>query len=721
MTFRIFLISFLLFQCNEKKSTAKKLPVNQVIDTLANTIIKDSYRYIENYEDSTALAWYKEQTNHANKIVSKISNRNKITELQKQIDEKSNAIVSNLEITINNIYFYLKSSSQNSTKRLFCRKNFSGKEVLLFDPKQISEKKIINYVHPSWDGKKIVIGITENDLEIGQILVYDVVNRALLDDVIVNTWPSALGGVMWLPDNSGFTYEYIPVIDKKSENYLLNVETRLHLIGDKIKSDKVLLSKGNNPELKINKQDFPEVTFKNHKSQYMFASISGASYYSDYYYSDLKNLNKDAIDWKSLFLKEDLVKKFYIENNNIIFLSAKEAKNFQICKTDLLDPNFEFPEVLVEEDPSAVITDLALTSKGLFFVKTKNGVDANLFKLEKNKKITKVDIPEKAGYINIRSKGNDFDDLIIEIEGWISEKKQFKYNYHTNRFEMHQLDENSVREELLSNVIVEEIEVLSHDKVRVPMSIIYKHGMKLNGNNSVLMRGYGAFGISMEPYIDSYLLHWINNDGIYVVPHVRGGGEKGNLWHMGGFKKSKSNSWKDFIACAEHLINNNYTSKNKIAISSGSGGGVLVGNAITERPDLFGAAIATVAIFNTLRLEYGPNGKNLSREFGTLEDPQEVKYLLEMDAYNKIKNGGNYPGVFLTAGFNDSRVPVWQPAKFAARLQASTASNKPILFSVNFEGGHGFEASKRTKNKEVADLITFALWQTGHPDFQMEN
>ncbi|QVY64616.1 prolyl oligopeptidase family serine peptidase [Polaribacter sp. Q13] len=704
----------------DKKLVLPKYPINKTFDTIFGERVVDPYKYIENLEDTVALNWYKKQTVFSNQIISKITNRDEIIELQNKLQIGSSTNISNLEITSNDKYFYLKSNAVNSNKRLFYRNGFNNKEILLFDPKQIDNTNIINYIKPSWDGSKIVIGITKNDIEIGDLVVLNVVNKKVIESKIKNCWPSALGGIRWLPNNSGFTYEFIPEIDKKSKKYLHNIETMLHvLVGNSFK-DKILLSKSNNPELGMEEQDFPEVNFKSNISKYMFASVSGASYYADYYYSNLNSILKSKIEWKKLYNKEDLVKRFYIDGNDIIFLTAKNAKNFKICKTSLLNPNFTEAELLVKEDTTAVITDFTLTKNGIFFVKTKNGVNAKLYQLNSKKEISKIKTPKKAGYINVSSKGSSYDNLWIEVRGWASQKEQYQFDYIKNKFVNHKLYSNAFYKGLLSDLIIEEVEVLSHDNVKVPLSIIYKKGTKLDGNNSVLLRGYGAFGVSMKPAVSNYLVHWINNGGIYAVSHVRGGGEKGNAWYKAGYKKTKPNSWKDFIASAEYLIDNKYTSAKKIVANSASGGGILVGNAIAERPDLFGVAVVTVGIFNTIRSEFAPNGKNLSREFGTVSDSLEFKYLLKMDAYNKIKKGINYPAVYLTAGLNDSRVAVWQPAKFAAKLQESTASNKPILLSVNFNGGHGFDATKETRNEELANILSFAFWQTGHPDFKLK-
>ena len=333
----------------------------------------------------------------------------------------------------------------------------------------------------------------------------------------------------------------------------------------------------------------------------------------------------------------------------------------------MANPNFNKYETLVKEDSERVITDITITKQGLFYVKTKNGVEAKLYRLHKgNEKI--IPLPKSVGYISVLSKGVDYNDLWIETQGWTSKKERYKYNYKTKTFENANIVPVQKYPEL-DDVIVEEIEVPSHDGVMVPLSIIYKKGIQMNSNHPLFILGYGAYGISMSPHFRANMLHWLSNGGVYAVAHVRGGGEKGDAWHKGGFKTTKPNTWKDFIACTEYLIHQKYTSPKKIAIWSGSAGGILIGRAITERPDLFAVAIIRVGLLNSIRLEYQPNGQNNTKEFGTVNDSTEFKALYEMDAYHHIKDGVNYPAVYLTAGLNDARVPAWQPAKFTARMQ----------------------------------------------------
>ncbi len=232
---------------------------------------------------------------------------------------------------------------------------------------------------------------------------------------------------------------------------------------------------------------------------------------------------------------------------------------------------------------------------------------------------------------------------------------------------------------------------------------------KIKGLN---INGY----FSMLPYFNVLYLPLLNKGVIIAITHPRGGGEKGYNWHMGGFKASKPNTWKDFIACGEYLIQNSYTSAKHLIGDGTSAGGILIGRAITERPDLFAAAINNVPVSNPLRGENRPNGILDAKEFGTVKDSVEALGLIEMDAFLHVKNDVKYPAVLAVAGINDTRVPVWQPAKFIAALQI-TNSDRPVLLLINYDSGHGSE-EKLVIFKNYANQFAFALWQAEHKDFQ---
>jgi prolyl oligopeptidase len=269
------------------------------------------------------------------------------------------------------------------------------------------------------------------------------------------------------------------------------------------------------------------------------------------------------------------------------------------------------------------------------------------------------------------------------------------------------------------NLTTEELEVPGHDGAMIPLSIIHRKDLKRDGSTPCILEGYGAYGISYTPTFStrrSIALH----GAIIAYAHVRGGSEKGEAWYRAGFKTTKPNTWKDFISCAEYLVKNKYTSAEHLAGTGTSAGGILITRAITDRPDLFAAAICNVGCANALRLEFFANGPVNTPEFGTVANEEECAALYEMDGVQHVRAGTKYPAVLGVGGWNDPRVPVWQPGKFVAAVQAASTSGRPAFMMVNYDNGH-FTEEKIVTFRNFAAQFGFALWQTGHPEFQPTN
>jgi prolyl oligopeptidase len=268
-----------------------------------------------------------------------------------------------------------------------------------------------------------------------------------------------------------------------------------------------------------------------------------------------------------------------------------------------------------------------------------------------------------------------------------------------------------------SDIVSEEIKAKSADGTMVPLSIIHKRGIAMDGSNPTWLEGYGAYGITIDPGFRATWLAFLEKGGIYAISHVRGGGEYGEDWHTGGQKLTKQHTIDDFIAAAQYLIENKYTSSAKLLGEGTSAGGITIGGAITQRPDLFAAAFVRVGDSDSMRSELMASGPANIPEFGTVKDPDGFKGLFAMDAYQHVKPNA-YPAVLLTTGANDPRVAPWQAAKMTARLQASTTSGKPVLLRVDYDAGHGMGSTKTQRDVELADELAFLLWQTGVAGFQ---
>ena len=270
----------------------------------------------------------------------------------------------------------------------------------------------------------------------------------------------------------------------------------------------------------------------------------------------------------------------------------------------------------------------------------------------------------------------------------------------------------------MSGIEASRVMVKSADGTMVPMSLLMPRGMVHDGRRPTVLTGYGAYGISMEPRFSTLRLGWIERGGVQAVCHVRGGGELGEEWHLGGYIETKQNTVSDFIACAQWLIEQKITSPQTLAGTGGSAGGITIGGAITQRPELFAAAQHAVGVSDMLRMELTPNGAPNVAEFGTVTNPAHFKAMFALSPYHRVKDGTAYPAVIATTGANDPRVDAWMPGKFAARLQAANPGGKPVLLRVDFDGGHGMGSSITQYLDETADVWSFFLWQMGDPAFQ---
>jgi len=617
------------------------------------------------------------------------------------------------------MHFYLKITSKDNVPKLYFKESFDSEENLLFDPNMFrSEKKIeyvINYIKPNWTGSKIIVSITEKGKEISELLIIDVKTKEISKEILTNSWVSEIGGITWLPDDSSFIYVYHPTIDPKSPKFLKNTKSVIYSLGDQKDNLLEIFSKDHNPGLNIKEEDFPSVLLTDPSNEYLVGQKKGVAAYNDAYFLPVDKIKSK--NWKPLFKKSDQIKKFVIKKDSLYYISSKNTPNFEIRKTSLKNLDLKNSEILVKEKKDTIITDFEITSEGLYFVTSKNGIQADLFKL-KSKKQIKIELPYVFGDIILSAKSLNHPELWIKTRGWITQSRRYEYKNNI-------LQEKTLSpiydDKKLQDIVIKEVEVTAHDGEKIPLSLIYNKSLVKDGKNYTMMDGYGAYGVSMIPFFSLRRLLWVKEGGIYAIAHVRGGGEKGDAWHKGGFKTTKSNTWKDFISCAEYLMNNNYTSKDKLAVWSGSAGGIMIGRAITDRPDLFKAAIVEFGSLNTLRSESRPNGANNVKEYGTIKDSLEFEGIKEMDAYHHIQQGVEYPATFLTAGLNDPRVPAWFSVKFAARMQASNASDNINLILIDDETGHGTDNTKLKEFERYANILSFAFWQTGHPDYQPKN
>ncbi|MBP2617992.1 prolyl oligopeptidase family serine peptidase [Chryseobacterium jejuense] len=725
MQYKIFIVTiFSALTLNaQSNNLAPSIPVT---DHSFGIKILDEYRNLENLLDPKVAHWMKSQSDFAVSVFNSIPNKNYYLDKRLEFDKREGYSIYDLKITENDKYFYLKRNVGERTAKAYYRDGFGGKEILLYDPANfISSKKlagisknnfVINLISPSWDGSKVAISLTQGGKELSEVIIMDVDKKNIYPQTIINTNPASIGGIKWLDDNNGFFYTYYPVVDLQSKDFRKNTQAMLYKIGEDPKILRDIFSGTHNPDLNISPTEYPAILVFNPEDQYYTGILVDAERFRKTFYIDKKDLLQEKKDWKLLYDKDAKAFSIRSSGNDIYFLSGYNSPNYKLCKTNFTTRNFKDPEILVPAKKDEVINQYTLTKDGIYYVTTKNGVEAKLYLYQNGKEIP-IKLPYISGNIELQSKGKDHSDLWVNCSGWANDEQRFKYDVSTNTFKQENITPIIEFPEF-EDIIVEEVSIKSYDGTEVPLSIIYNKNINKNGKNPLFIDCYGAFGESSKPFFAKSYLLWANQGGIVAIPHVRGGGEKGYQWHVEGQKDKKPNTWKDLIASAEYLVDKKFTSPEKMAIWGASAGGIAIGRAMTERPELFKAAVIESGVLNTTRFENNGIQATSSKEYGNPNDSIEFKGLLAMDSYQHIKKGKKYPATLVCAGVNDPRVSPWQSTKFAAKLLADNFSKNPVLLNIDYEGGHGGDIPVAQRYANLSNIFAFMLWQLGHPNYQ---
>jgi prolyl oligopeptidase len=676
--------------------------------------VVDNYRWLESLEDSEVQSWLKAQAELTSGTLDRIPGRDSLLNDFMRLDAMRPAIISQVSRK-NGRYFYKKTLPTENVGRLYYREGLDSKEVLLFDPTvgASGTSVALAFYLASEDGKRVALGVAEKGSESATIRILNVDTRTFFPETIAPCW-LGLGG--WTQDGAGFTYNLMNSKDVHDSSRELNTRTFYHAVGTDPRNDPVIFAAAKYPALGLKPEDIPLVWFSD-DFKYIFGIASTVKNEQTVFIAPARELLNTTVAWKALLKPEDQVVSFEIHGDMLVMLSHKDAPRYRVLATSLRNPDVSRATEIIPQGTD-ILTALGRT-RDYLLATTSDGINSRLYRYAyANAKWEEVILPRKG---TVAAVGYDAtsNDAQVFITSWSKPGERFQFDAAKGTLALSPLNV-PVTFPGLDDITVEEVEAPAADGTMIPLSIVYDRKALRDGSASCYLSGYGAYGASSTPSFGIMNLALIRRGVIVATAHVRGGGEKGFAWYHDGYKATKPNTWKDFIACGEYLVKNKYTSPAKLFGQGTSAGGILIGRAITERPDLFGAAICNVPCANALRMENSPNGPVNTPEFGTVKDSSEFRALWEMDAYQHVKDGVKYPAVICVGGFNDPRVIVWQPAKFAAALQHATASGKPVLLQVNYDSGH-FTEDKRVTFRNFANMHSFCLWQTGHPDFQLRN
>jgi prolyl oligopeptidase len=685
-------------------------PIQPVTDNYFGTDVVDNYRYMEDFNDPTVQEWVKAQADYTIDTLSQLPGRSAFFDRMVELDSSVPAKVYGILRLANGNIFYLKIEAKHDVAKLYMRSSLDSPEILLVDPDRFKQKTgnthAINTFNPSGDGKYVIYLVSANGSEDASLYVLDTHTLQDIDAPISRTVESTC----WLPDNQSFFYHRLQEMKEGMaaiERYQ-NSQTHWHLMGTDPEQDRVVLQRGIAPLEDVTPTIWPCITDVSFGCA-IAVIFNGTQLNIDAYVSTIDSLSQNTPKWIKICDAADEVRSFTANESDLYLRTSKNAPRFKIIKTSLTNPDLANAETVLAESDS-IVRSIFAANDALYAIATKNGI-GKLIRITYDGRIQHLNLPSD-GNINLLKNDPRADGIFISIRTWTKCESHYEYNPTTDLFTDLELQPKG-KYYAPDDLVAIEVTVKSYDGAMIPLSIIHKQGMKLDGSNPCLLMGYGAYGYSFDPFYLQTQSVWYERGGMFAIAHVRGGGENGEEWYRAGFQQTKPNTWKDFIACAEYLIEQKYTSPAKLAGEGISAGGILIGRAITERPDLFAVAIPRVGCLNQVRFETTPNGVNNTPEFGSCETEAGFQALYEMDSFLHVRDGVNYPAMLITHGITDPRVEPWQSAKFAARVQAASASGKPVLLRMDYEAGHGIGSTKTQIIQERADIFAFMMWQFG--------
>jgi prolyl oligopeptidase len=696
------------------------LPIQNVQDVHWGTNVDDPYRFLEQVKDPAVVTWMRGQAEAADAILNRLPGRQTIFNTLKEKDAVGGTVVSSIYRTAGNRWFYLMRPQGQSQAKLVWRDGVKGEEKLLVDPELITKEKgkphAVQSFYPSPDGKLLAYGMHSSGSEIGNLYVIDV---ATGKEVLPPIDRIRFAGVSWRENGSGLFFSRLrPGYETMKSTERFADTGRYYLDLKQPNPDHLIFNASMYPQLKLPSFATGGIAEVPGSDLAAMVVYFGVDRRLAMFVAKMDDVLSGKAQWREVFKQSDDVREVDIGHGHVYVRSALNAPRFKLLKLKVPELNLSQAETLVPET-DGVLRSISV-AKDALYVTRREGVNTALLRIPANMRaggndVQKLTLPLE-GNVNVIG-SPDHSELVVAISSWTQALRRYVYAPSTGQFERLLLAP-PVEPVQKVDIVAREVMVPSHDGVKVPVSIIMRADAVLNGQNPTILYGYGAYGTTEEPGRSTGVITWVERGGIYAFAHVRGGGALGSQWHMAGHKTTKYNTWKDGIAAAEWLIANGYTSASKLGIYGGSAGGVFVGRAITERPDLFAAAVPSVPVLDMVRSEQRANGVANIPEYGSVKVEAEFHALLRNSAYHAVKDGVRYPATMLMHGVNDSRVDVWQSLKFASRIADAQKGQQAVLLRLDFQAGHGAGSSADQGMQRTADLQSFMLWQMGEAGFQ---
>jgi prolyl oligopeptidase len=676
--------------------------VEVVRDTYFGETLNDPYRWMENAKDPEWLPFLKGQNDHTRNVLDALPTR---PALLKRISQLSSDSAATGAIQrAGGLIFYQQRPKGADNFKLFVRHGISGEDRVLIDPTLLSSTTShmsLDWWRASPDGKYIAYGLSKDGSEDSLLHVLSVADGKDLPERIANTEGA---NPRWLDDGSGFFYNQLTGKVATPERYL-DSHARFHRLNTDPGSDPILMKRGLLPSVHYEKIQIPEIlTFPG--SKFAVLLLRDVRPEGRIYIAPLAEAIAGTAHWSEVAAFDDEVTDFDLHGDDLYLLHNKGFSRGRIVKTSAFAPNLKTAVEVVPQS-AVVIESTARAKDGLYLTLMDGGI-SRLKRLSDKGELTDIALPFDGTIGGVFTAPTEVGAL-LSFTGWLSPAAIYSLDGAGKLLDTGLEPKPGID---VSAYETQRFFALAKDGVKIPYDLIYRKGLKLDGTNPTWISAYGSYGLpGYTPSFAGRSLALVDAGAIVGYAAVRGGGEYGRDWHKAGQLANKPNTWRDLIAVCEELIAKKYTSKQHLAIGGRSAGGITVGRALTERPDLFAAVIDGVGWSNPLRYVVEQDGYGEEPEWGVITEPSGYKALKSIDSYQSVKDGTAYPAVLLTTGVTDPRVAPFHVAKMTARLQAASTSGKPILLRVDYDAGHGIGSTRAQQDREAADTYAFLLWQ----------
>ena len=695
-TLLFFLVVLMVISCKQKQAklvypkTEKKI----VTDTYFGTKVEDPYRWLEDDRSPETEAWVKEENKVTFDYLDQIPFRDALKEELTAIwnYEKLSAPFKEGEYT----YYYKNDGLQNQYV-MYRKKGDDGEEELFLDPNTFSEDGTtsLGEVSFSKDGSIVAYSISEGGSDWRKIIIIDAETKKVLEDTLVDV---KFSGISWVA-NDGFYYSSYD----KPQGSELSAKTDqhklyYHKLGTPQKEDKVVFGE---------KEKYRYVGGSvTEDDKYLIISGGISTSGNRLFLKDLTNASSEIIT-----IDDNIETDTYVADNKgskLYIVTNLNAPNQRMVTTDVSKSTPENWKDIIPETENVLSIS---TGSGYIFATYMVDALSKVLQYDYDGKLVReIELPGIGSAGGFSGKIDD-KELYFSFTNYSTPGTIYKLRPKEGNYEVYWTPKMEYNGD---NFESKQVFYTSKDGTKIPMIITYKKGIELNGKNPTMLYGYGGFNVSLTPSFSVANAVWMNNGGVFAAANLRGGGEYGKAWHEAGTKLEKQNVFDDFIAAAEYLISENYTSSDYLAIRGGSNGGLLVGAVMTQRPELMKVVIPQVGVLDMLRYHTFTAGAGWAYDYGTAEESEEMfNYLYGYSPVHNVKAGVEYPATIILTGDHDDRVVPAHSFKFAAELQDKQSGENPVLIRIETNAGHGAGTPVSKTIQQYADIYGFTLWNMG--------